>query len=48
MTQKQKIILEIKTIKNNLMIAHEKKSWSYVLDQSKRLVLLESEIEKLK
>jgi hypothetical protein len=47
MTDKQKrdkIILEISTIRKNLRIAIDKKMWSYVDSQIQRLVALESKI----
>ena len=47
MTDKQKrdkIILEISTIRKNLRIAIDKKMWDYVDSQIQRLVALESKI----
>lgn len=42
--KKDKLILEIKTIKNNLMIAIDRKMWDYVDAQVKRLIELENNI----
>jgi hypothetical protein len=47
MTDKQKrdkVILEISTIRKNLRIAIDKKMWSYVDSQIQRLVELEKNI----
>jgi hypothetical protein len=50
MTQKEKdkLALEVSTISQNLIIAYEKNNWDYVLEQSKRLVYLKTEINKIR
>ena len=46
--ERDALVLEIRTIKQNLLIANEKKLFSYVVEQTKRLTAIEADLLKKK